>query len=80
MSDDPQEFITWSLLNRISYKRMFRFTNPLLADKFLTAWQEDGRPKVSFRQRITDRAGHDAYFGRNHAAPSAVSPALASAP
>ncbi len=29
LSDDPQEFNTWSLLNRVSYKRMFRFTNPL---------------------------------------------------
>ena len=29
LSDDPQEFNTWSLLNRVSYKRMFRFSNPL---------------------------------------------------
>ena len=29
LSDDPQEFNTWSLLNRIGYERMFRFTNPL---------------------------------------------------
>ena len=29
LSDDPQEFNTWSLLNRVSYKRMFHFSNPL---------------------------------------------------
>jgi len=29
LSDDPKEFNTWSLLNRIGYARMFRFTNPL---------------------------------------------------
>jgi N-acyl-D-aspartate/D-glutamate deacylase len=29
LSDDPREFNTWALLNRISYKRMFHFTNPL---------------------------------------------------
>jgi N-acyl-D-aspartate/D-glutamate deacylase len=29
LADDPKEFNTWSLLNRIGYARMFRFTNPL---------------------------------------------------
>jgi N-acyl-D-aspartate/D-glutamate deacylase len=29
LADDPREFNTWSLLERISYERMFRFSNPL---------------------------------------------------
>jgi N-acyl-D-aspartate/D-glutamate deacylase len=29
LADDPKEFNTWSLLGRIGYARMFRFTNPL---------------------------------------------------
>jgi len=28
-TEDPTEFNTWSLLNRIGYERMFRFTDPL---------------------------------------------------
>ena len=42
----------------------FRFTNPLLADKYLSVWREAGRPKVKFRPRITDMAGYAKYFGR----------------
>ncbi|MCC6474559.1 MAG: FAD-binding protein [Burkholderiales bacterium] len=49
----------------------YRFTNPLLADKFLTAWRESGRPTVSLRPRITDIAGHDAYFA-SHRPPARV--------
>lgn len=40
----------------------FAFTNPLLANKFLTVWRDQGGPKVRFRERITDMAGHAAYF------------------
>ena len=40
----------------------YRFTNPLLADKFLTIWKEDGRPKARFRPRIVDMKGYAAYF------------------
>ncbi len=29
VSEDPMEFNTWSLLSRIGYERMFRFSNPL---------------------------------------------------
>ena len=29
ITDDPMEFNTWSLLGRIGYERMFRFTDPL---------------------------------------------------
>jgi N-acyl-D-aspartate/D-glutamate deacylase len=29
LSDDPNEFNTWSLLGRIGYERMFRFVDPL---------------------------------------------------
>ena len=29
LAEDPNEFNTWSLLSRIGYARMFRFTNPL---------------------------------------------------
>ena len=42
----------------------FRFTNPLLADKYLTVWRDGERPKASFRQRVTDMAGYAAYFGK----------------
>ena len=45
----------------------FRFTNPLLADKYLSVWREDGRPKVRFRPRVTDMAGYEKYFGRREA-------------
>ena len=41
----------------------FRFTNPLLADKYLSVWREDGRPKVKYRPRVTDMAGYQRYFG-----------------
>jgi succinate dehydrogenase/fumarate reductase flavoprotein subunit len=50
---------------RGSHRRSdFRFTNPLLADKYLTVWREGGRPKASFRPRVTDMAGYAAYFGQ----------------
>jgi N-acyl-D-aspartate/D-glutamate deacylase len=29
LADDPMEFNTWSLLSRIGYERMFRFTDPV---------------------------------------------------
>ena len=29
VTEDPNEFNTWSLLNRVGFARMFRFTNPL---------------------------------------------------
>jgi succinate dehydrogenase/fumarate reductase flavoprotein subunit len=46
----------------------FRFTNPLLTDKFLAVWREGGdRPKVSFRPRVTDMKGYESYFGRRRA-------------
>ncbi len=41
----------------------YRFTNPLLADKYLSIWREDGRPKVKFRPRVTDMASYERYFG-----------------
>ncbi len=46
----------------------FRFTNPLLADKYLSVWREGGRPKVKFRPRVTDMAGYERYFGRKEPA------------
>lgn len=42
----------------------FKFTNPLLANKFLTVWREGDQPKVSFRDKIMTDAQHDEYFGR----------------
>ena len=47
----------------------YTFTNPLLADKFLTIWKEDGRPKVRFRPRIVDMKGYSAYFEGGAARP-----------
>jgi|GEM_PF-170223 succinate dehydrogenase/fumarate reductase flavoprotein subunit len=42
----------------------FEFTNPLLANKFLTVWREGDKPKVSYRDKITDMAGYHTYFAR----------------
>jgi N-acyl-D-aspartate/D-glutamate deacylase len=51
LSDDPQEFNTWSLLNRIGYKRMFRFSNPLN----YTPSKEDSITSIAAREGRTEQ-------------------------
>lgn len=48
----------------------FRFTNPLLAERFLAVWQEGGRPKVKYRPKISDMKTYERYFGARNARPA----------
>ena len=49
LKDDPWEFNTWSLLNRIGYERMFRFTDPLN----YTPAREDSIAAIAARTGVT---------------------------
>jgi N-acyl-D-aspartate/D-glutamate deacylase len=49
LADDPAEFNTWSLLVRISYERMFRFSDPLN----YTPAREDSVAAIAARQGRT---------------------------
>jgi N-acyl-D-aspartate/D-glutamate deacylase len=50
LADDPKEFNTWSLLGRIGYARMFRFTNPLN----YTPSREDSITAIAAREGRTE--------------------------
>jgi N-acyl-D-aspartate/D-glutamate deacylase len=49
LADDPKEFNTWSLLGRIGYARMFRFTTPLN----YTPAREDSITAIAARENRT---------------------------
>ena len=49
VTEDPTEFNTWSLLGRIGYERMFRFTDPLN----YTPAREDSITAIAARQGVT---------------------------
>ena len=49
LSDDPAEFNTWALLNRIGYERMFKFADPLN----YTPSREDSVAAIAARQGVT---------------------------
>jgi hypothetical protein len=49
LKDDPWEFNTWSLLNRIGYERMFRFSDPLN----YTPAREDTIAAIAARTGVT---------------------------
>ena len=56
LADDPKEFNTWSLLNRIGYARMFRFTNPLN----YTPAKEDSITAIAAREgRTPEEVAYD---------------------
>ena len=51
LADDPTEFNTWSLLTRVSYRRMFRFVDPLnytpsKADSITSIAAREGRTEA----------------------------------
>jgi N-acyl-D-aspartate/D-glutamate deacylase len=49
LSDDPWEFNTWSLLNRIGFERMFHFSDPLN----YTPAREDSVAAIAARTGVT---------------------------
>ena len=49
ITEDPTEFNTWSLLPRIGYERMFRFTDPLN----YTPSREDSIAAIAARKGLT---------------------------
>ena len=51
ISEDPMEFNTWSLLSRIGYERMFRFSDPLN----YTPAREDSITAIAAREGRTPR-------------------------
>jgi N-acyl-D-aspartate/D-glutamate deacylase len=56
LADDPTEFNTWSLLSRIGYARMFRFTNPLN----YTPAKEDSISAIAVREgRTPEEVAYD---------------------
>jgi N-acyl-D-aspartate/D-glutamate deacylase len=56
LADDPKEFNTWSLLGRIGYVRMFRFTNPLN----YTPAKEDSITAIAAREgRTPEEVAYD---------------------
>jgi N-acyl-D-aspartate/D-glutamate deacylase len=56
LADDPKEFNTWSLLGRIGYARMFRFTNPLN----YTPAKEDSITAIAAREgRTPEEVAYD---------------------
>jgi N-acyl-D-aspartate/D-glutamate deacylase len=56
LADDPKEFNTWSLLNRIGYARMFRFTTPLN----YTPAREDSITAIAAREgRTPEEVAYD---------------------
>ena len=50
-TEDPTEFNTWSLLSRVGYARMFRFTNPLN----YTPAKEDSISAIAAREGRTEQ-------------------------
>ena len=50
-TEDPNEFNTWSLLSRVGYARMFRFTNPLN----YTPAREDSISAIAAREGKTEQ-------------------------